>query len=662
MQERLLMKRAFAPGSGFIFLTLITAMSWLPHRGVADAFEQRRDAAFVKLKGEPLEVSEIRPPLGPDRPRFTRQYSFSIVNFATRALWNNEQIKEANRSLRQHSRFYLENPLERTDRDNLHWVTLLLGRILEFFGEDGSIAQRLEPETEALLFEMVSAYFADSSFLEDAQRDPWHIGVWHKWEQEPHLPAPPTSENHHMMKFSTLWHFARLLKDHPLYREVDYNGHPASEHYSAWTAFAKEYIRERAKKGLFVEIAHGYYGPRTVEGLYLFHDFGDAELKRMAGGLLDLYWACWAEEQLGGVRGGGKVRQHQGGQDRVGWDSVTRLAWYYLGIGREVPPGQEMFSVLTSDYRLPAVVSDIALDAEGRGSYEIVQRRMGLDQDWDAFGFYMRPDFGGLLRYSYCTPEFILGLLMHEPRHFRDWAIMSAQNRWQGAIFAGHPDARIFPQARAGPPHEHQRADNSLWGVQKKGTQITQRLPRAYTRFLPEAPTDETPITHGTRVWFSGPGLHNRVEESGWIFIEAEGAYAAVKAARGDYSWTASEDKHDGEWMALHDWFSPIILEVARKVDFTHYQSFQEAIRALPLEWSGHNLSYTGLSGDRFTFDAGENKPAPPTVNGVPVDHDFLSPRKVFHSPFVQSSWNSGTIVIQKGERERVLDFDSADR
>jgi hypothetical protein len=62
---------------------------------------------------------------------------------------------------------------------------------------------------------------------------------------------------------------------------------------------------------------------------------------------------------------------------------------------------------------------------------------------------------------------------MTEARPFADWTQISAQNRWQGVIFSGNPDARIVPQVRA-------RNDlvvmNAHWTVQSRGSLVTQML------------------------------------------------------------------------------------------------------------------------------------------------------------------------------------------
>ena len=85
------------------------------------------------------------------------------------------------------------------------------------------------------------------------------------------------------------------------------------------------------------------------------------------------------------------------------------------------------------------------------------QRTQGLGKQGHSFPMVavaskapnqLRTDGGGILRYSFCDPAFILGTPMTEARPLSDWVAISAQNRWQGVIFAGEDDARIVPLVR----------------------------------------------------------------------------------------------------------------------------------------------------------------------------------------------------------------------
>ena len=98
------------------------------------------------------------------------------------------------------------------------------------------------------------------------------------------------------------------------------------------------------------------------------------------------------------------------------------------------------------------------------------------------------------------------------------------------------------------------------------------------------------------------------------------------------------------------DDYSPV--SRSREGDFSTLADFRKAVLGLPLKLESNALTYTGLSGDRFTFFTDQSQP--PQVNGRPVDY---SPSKAYDSPFVQSGWDSGVVTIQKGGRKLVMNF-----
>ena len=352
-------------------------------------------------------------------------------------------MPEANAALIENARHYLENPDDLADRDNFHWHSEMLLRLIEMYGAKGrEAAGRLGPEAETEILAAVWQYVRRVSKLADADAD--RSQTWEVHE----------SENHHLQIITTLWHFAQIARERPEYREIKFeDGFRAEEHSSAWTTYLKAYCLERARKGLFIEAGSDNYNGVAIKGLYNMFDFAaDPELARRAGLLLDLFWACWAEQQLDGVRGGGKARIYQGGDSLSGRGShIARLAWFYFGLGQ--PPKSvfcPMLSALTSRWKPAQVVADLAQDSDSRGSYSVRQRVQGLAVP----GFHtlpvyhLRTDLGGILNYAWCTPGFVLGSLMFEARPGSDWAAISSQNRWQGVVFSGDPEARIVPQVR----------------------------------------------------------------------------------------------------------------------------------------------------------------------------------------------------------------------
>ena len=597
-------------------------------KALRDGFADRAEKLIGLRAGNPPGISKKRPPLKPGRGAYTRHYGFSVLRYALNAAWLGEQEDEVNRQLTEYAQYYLDHPKGRDDRDSFYWSSDLLCRIVEFFGAKGTRAPgRLRPATEKLIQELMFAYCRNNSVRADAEFE--KSQTWHVHE----------SENHHVQGFSTCWQFARFLAREPAWRERTFDdGGTPEQHRVAWTEYAKEYCRERVRKGLFVEMANKGYNVMTLKGLYNFHDFAaDPELRRLSAAVLDLYWATWAEEQLSGVRGGASSRVYQGpmSQQRSG-DGIGRFADLYLGRGQHIAPKDTQYVVLTSSYRWPDVVMDMALDTPGRGVYEIRQRRMGLAQP----GHHGNPDYrfvlgegaGGILRYTYCSPEFVLGTAMIPSLPFEKWALIHSQNRWHGAIFAGHPDARIYPQCYAGKGNTY----NQQWSVQSKGALIAQKLPTAKG-------------AREMRVWFSRQGLTERIEREGWVFVVAGDAYAAVRAVRGKTTWVAAEPH--GDWLSCADHWTPVIIELGRKANYPTYPTFQEAILANPLQVAETVLTYQTLAGTRLTLHADHSKV--PEINGVPVDY---APAKVFDSPFIQSAWDSGLVHIRKGKREHTID------
>jgi hypothetical protein len=228
----------------------------------------------------------------------------------------------------------------------------------------------------------------------------------------------------------------------------------------------------------------------------------------------------------------------------------------------------------------------------------------------------------------------MMGSLFCEPLPYQAWNAISSQNRWHGVIFSGDRHARIYPYCETG-----HSSYNAHWAVQKRGTLIAQKLK-----------TSRNAKQH--RVWFSREGLSEPIQEGSWYFAEADSAYAAVRVVSGEAAFEKASTDKRARILTCADDMSPVILEVARKADFPDFKTFRDSVQALPFQFDGSILTYTGLSKDRLKFFADQSER--PQINGSPID---LGPDKVYDSPFVQSDWDSGVVTIQFGDEKRVLDF-----
>ena len=281
-------------------------------------------------------------------------------------------------------------------------------RLIEMYGSKGSVhAGRMSPETETLALKPIWQY-ASKAWLAKAAAD--KKSIWHMYG----------SENHHAMDFTINWHFAKLAKDLPEYKNRKYeDGSIASQQYDAWTKYIITYCRERAKKSLCAEMRSDGYNSTLIKGFYNFYDFGDPQLKAAAGLFMDLYFTYWGEEQILGHMGGGASRIKGGNAFKQGrYSKNAALAWFYFAIGEKPDRfnGHDV-AAMTSNYRPPALVAEIALDTKGRGTYEIRQRAQGLGRSGNSFPIAtakqeptkLNPNKGGIIRYSYWTPSLIIG-------------------------------------------------------------------------------------------------------------------------------------------------------------------------------------------------------------------------------------------------------------
>lgn len=622
---------------------------------VIAGIDQRIDAMFRAEAGQSLARAAKQPPLSPGRGQFVRYYSWSLMAFASRCLYLDEQVDAANAAVRENAQHYLDNPRDISDRDSFHWHAETVLRLIDMYGKHGCAASgRLNEATEQLALEAIWLYVKRCSRL--AHADVQKSKTWHVYG----------SENHHAMDFIVCWHFAKLAKCRECFQDRPFDdGATAAEHETAWSRYIVTYCLERARRGVCVEMMSDHYNWALIKGFYNVFDFGDPEAKRAAGQFLDLFFAYWAQEQINGVQGGGRSRIyfHEALQHNLE-PGIAPIAWLYFGMGEQPAVHGFYMNAALSSYRPPAVVADIAMDVAGRGRYEVIQRAQGLGKqdktstrvDRGEVPNALSTDGGGIVRYTYCDPAFILGTPMFEARPLSDWTHISAQNRWQGVIFRGEHDARIVPIVR---PDNNRVTLNAFWSVQCKGCLITQKLQDC----------------HGgceMMVWMSRDGLSDPVEKDGWVFAEAAGraevhgacgAYVAFREAWGDATWnndvyTITKPEGPvyhtrlGHSMILNDDQAPVILQVMSKANIPSFEAFEALVLSSPVRLEGSVLHVTSIYGDAFTFDTSQQNVA--TINREPVNYE---PQQVFASPFLNSGYETGIVTIRKGQRKCVLDF-----
>lgn len=609
-------------------------------------FRERVDAVFRAEAGKPLERAKKMPPLREGSGNYTRAYSYSMVTFAARCFYLGERLDEANAALAENAQHYLDNPLDIIDRDSFHWHADIVMRLIDMYGPNGPVqAGWLTPETEEICLKPIWTYVQTSA----KHNKPDHATT-QTWEFH-------STENHHAMDFTVQWHFAKLARERPEYRDLRLDdGTTLAEHYQARSDYIIVYCRERARKGVAIEIMCMGYNNVWLKGLYNFRDFGEPEVQRSVDMFLDLYWAYWAQEQLHGVDGGGKTRIRRVSGFTHSTHGIPALGWFYFGIGTKPSEISGEINALLSDYRPPPVVASIAHHAREYGPYEIRQRAQGLGEQGAESAVLkdgitpnrFRTDGGGIIRYSYCDPAFTIGTLMTEARPLEDWVHISAQARWQGVVFSDNPAARIVPVVRPG--GNAQDVLNGQWSVQSKGSLITQKLQghRGGGQMI---------------VWMPEEGIGQPTREEDLVFVETQGAYAVIRVVGSDFELTDKvvtnpsiegtvRKAPPGRVVIPDNDFAPVILEVMSKKRVADFDEFKSKAKACAVTMDGSVLNFHSLYGDHLTLDTKQQQI--PTINGAPVDY---TPTMVLESPFLNAVYDSGVVTIKKGEQTKVLEF-----
>jgi hypothetical protein len=440
----------------------------------------------------------------------------------------------------------------------------------------------------------------------------------------------------------------------------------------------KEHMRQRARKGFFVEISSGGYAGRMHNMYFMIYEISpDKELKALATKTLDLWWAFWAEEQILGERGGGKVRHRRLRGLLPFSDSHMVAAWYYFGLGprdlnywKSLDDGASIradnYIAVLSKYRPADFVDAILADRKTAPAYAITQRRVGRSAGQDktappeilheektpfdragvkSYKFYNFED-SGVLKYSWVSPHFILGTNMRPPLDVSEWVAGSAQGWWHGLLLAT-PGAK-YPERVVPTLVYPGDAMGEQYAVQSRGSLMARKLNDAWSKSQ-----DNRKYPMGV---FVSKGLkrYSAVDKD-FIFIDSPTVRVAVRAVGTEF--VQSDEKlsprqaKEGNFYLLRNDSQPVIIEAAEHADYESFKAFQEAARAASLASADGAHHYSSLSGDKLSMFDDRSKPM---INSKVIDY---SPAMAYQSRYISSRWDKGVISITAGGQRYILDF-----
>jgi autotransporter-associated beta strand protein len=481
-------------------------------------------------------------------------------------------------------------------------------KIATLFGQNSSFADtrgRITAQTEAAMKQVLWTDVSGTSLAMAALDRVWWVN---------------DSENLDLNRNVTNYLAAAILKDDATYgTRLFTDGKKAVDHYNAWNAWYASWLKERATRGLLVEVGSDTYQKYSVAAITTLRDLSpDPVVRQRAGMMLDLFYIDEAQYSISDRRGGGKSRN-------------DALASEFEGIGKmmygEAGGAAHTKTFETSTYQVPAIAALIRSTEKLNGPIEVRTRLPGESQSplpaGLPSGFYALAPASRLVNYEYRTPNYELGSMLQDGGV--TYTNISSQNRWCGMIF---DDLKaVYPEvAQAGGSLPR----NAYWSYQNKSSLILQKMSKAeYT---------------GTISILVSSGLTKR-EQDGWLFTSNGKAFLGVRVVSGSYTWT------DATHITPANQSSPVIFQAGDVIDYASLDDFIAKTLSLNVTVASDRVTYAAPEGQIEFFT---NSSTLPRLNGKSLD---LNTSYTYSGPYLHSSFASDTITASYGGVQTVYDF-----
>ena len=426
------------------------------------------------------------------------------------------------------------------------------------------------------------------------------------------------------------------------------DGRPAREHYAAWVAYWKEFTRQRAREGLFAEVAQpGSYGRATIGSYFDLYDLADdPELRRLGGEMLTLHFAQLAGElqTSTGSRGAIAITRAKDAIDQqfgFHWTKNLTYAWGWHNCPDEKTLEGEAVP-LSTHYRPPAIITAIArgprlppyfstMRCFGLGGQKKDFVNEALFEDGETHNSYLR-------RTTWVTPEYMLCGLTSDPN--KSYLAISTQSRIAGITFASGVNDRIAILGNDR-PEPSSISFNAINTLPARDCMVVGRDPSGQTV--------------ATRVYVANAQWSNRVEgEDGWVFVRGGDGFCGLRVVSGGFQ--VSDAAHRiGVHLTLNDKDSPVVFQTGRAADYPGgFEEFQKAVaEKTQVKFQENCLRYRSLAGNDMRFWVKEKRV--PELGGNLFD---LNPPETYSSPYL--SMKHGTDVARisyPGFEDVTLDF-----
>lgn len=211
-------------------------------------------------------------------------------------------------------------------------------------------------------------------------------------------PGPPEVEDPWSFRDTENQRMIRMARSVVAHAVAGTPGSPAAK---AWGEYASAFLAAHDREGWYEAESPGYMALSVNGLLHLADHAPQAEVRDRAARQLNLLFAAWAQEQVGGYPAGAKSRTTSPWALSDRSTPWTAWAWILAGIGDpETINFMDRPELAVAAYQVPAPVVRLLAERRRQPAYEIRERRH--------VGTGKRREVNTAL-YSYATPDYILG-------------------------------------------------------------------------------------------------------------------------------------------------------------------------------------------------------------------------------------------------------------
>jgi hypothetical protein len=387
-------------------------------------------------------------------------------------------------------------------------------------------------------------------------------------------------------------------------------GTPEAPAARAWSAYAAAFLAAHDRDGWYEQESPGYLAFSIASLLQLADYAPQAPVRDLATRQLNVLFAAWAQEQVGGFPAGAKSRTYV--HWALGEKNTPWVAWAWLAGGRSREDRVfflDAVPLAVSAYRIPLPIRRLLARRRQEPPYEIRARR--------SIDLPARRDLEAA-RYSYATPDYILGAAQSLAGLRLS---VSGGQEILATLYAEGPDfAPLYLWSRTRNPTSYRWRTwaGQDFAVADKNVVLArlgangEATGHAYL-----APPWSPPEPVG-----AGDAVVARYGDT-YVALVTAGGWEVAKAPRRFPAYYAGDPAFRNAWVAVPlKQPSDIALEVGRRRADGDFSAWRRRAARLALAigdgggGAGGELRFAASDGRRLTFVPGERA----TVDGAPID------------------------------------------